>query len=485
MDREPKREQGILEQQLTRRRLLQLGGGVGVAAIAAACGSTATSPSPSVAAAPSSAATAAASSIVPVASAGAAASAAASAAPDFSGVTIRAQVGISEVPILQKIGPDWEALTGGKIITDFTAFPERALKLASIVATQDPTDDIVYAWEGYVGKFGSALYEDIGPLLGDTSDFVPGTLKALSLNGTLYAAPLFTFVEFLMYNKKLYTQAGLDPNSPPTTWAEAYANSGKLTQGKIYPYALNWLGGPFWAYTWYLFWLNSTPTRLVSEDHTQVLFGNSDGLAAFQSILDGYKAGFYDPNALTGQSDLDDNALFRQGLTTQINAGPDVWAAIQSGSASAGVKIAPADLGVAIVPGITAGTSGTINGFEGLGLNKYAKQGKQRDAAVHFIKYMTSPDVQKKMMLNLGADSLPSSRVSVLNDPSIQSQFSIGPILAKQGGFTSARYSTPYDLTPAFDTAIRSMFKGTTTPQQTLDACVKQCQQIIAKYLSS
>jgi multiple sugar transport system substrate-binding protein len=162
--------------------------------------------------------------------------------------------------------------------------------------------------------------------------------------------------------------------------------------------------------------------------------------------------------------------------------GPDVWSEIQSGDASAGVNIAASDVGVAIVPGIQPGTSGTINGFEGLGINKFSKQ---KQAALHFINYMTSPDVQKKIMLELGKDSLPSSRQSVLNDPGVQSQYPIAGDLAKQGSYTALRYSAPFDLSPAFDSAIRDMFGGNATPQQARDECVMQCEQIIAKYLSA
>lgn len=401
---------------------------------------------------------------------------------DFSGITLRAEVGSSEVPIFNAIGPDWEALTGAKLQTDFTAFNERALKLATMVATQDPTYDVIYAWEGYVQKFGTNLYDDMNPLLGDTSDFLPGTLQALTINGALCGAPLFNFVWFLLYNKKMFQAAGINTSQFPTTWSQLYALAPKLTNGQIYPMSVGWYGGPFYAYTYFLMWLNSTPTRVLSEDHTSVMFGNDDGLAAFQSIYDGYKANFFDPNGLSSQSDLDTQTIFKQGNTAMCFAGPDVWSEIQSGDASTGVNIAPTDVGVAIVPGIQPATSGTINGFEGLGINRFSKQ---KDAALHFINYMTSPEVQRKIMLELGKDSLPSSRSSVLTDPSVQSQYPIAGALAQQGSFTALRYSAPFDLTPAFDSAIRDMFSGNASPQQARDECVSQCEQIIAKYLSS
>lgn len=67
--------------------------------------------------------------------------------------------------------------------------------------------------------------------------YVPAGLKAVTVNGTLYGLPFMNFLSGLLYNKKLFAAAGLNPSKPPTTAQELYADAVKLTKvskgGKI------------------------------------------------------------------------------------------------------------------------------------------------------------------------------------------------------------------------------------------------------------
>ena len=56
------------------------------------------------------------------------------------------------------------------------------------------------------------------------SEFLPGALLSVRKNGAgegpVYGIPTNNEVMFLLYNKALFTKAGLDPNKPPQTWDE-------------------------------------------------------------------------------------------------------------------------------------------------------------------------------------------------------------------------------------------------------------------------
>jgi multiple sugar transport system substrate-binding protein len=56
-----------------------------------------------------------------------------------------------------------------------------------------------------------------------------GVVAAASINGTLYGIPNEIDVYALNYNKRLFEEAGLDPNAPPKTWDEFLAAAEKLT----------------------------------------------------------------------------------------------------------------------------------------------------------------------------------------------------------------------------------------------------------------
>jgi sn-glycerol 3-phosphate transport system substrate-binding protein len=57
----------------------------------------------------------------------------------------------------------------------------------------------------------------------DTSDFVERTLKYYEVEGTQWALPFNVSNPVLLYNRKAFVTAGLDPDSPPTTLEELRA----------------------------------------------------------------------------------------------------------------------------------------------------------------------------------------------------------------------------------------------------------------------
>src|SRR5690348_16074848 len=48
--------------------------------------------------------------------------------------------------------------------------------------------------------------------------------------GQIIALPKGAYAQALHYNRKLFSQAGLDPNKPPTTWAQLRADARQITQ---------------------------------------------------------------------------------------------------------------------------------------------------------------------------------------------------------------------------------------------------------------
>lgn len=62
-------------------------------------------------------------------------------------------------------------------------------------------DDYVEGWEG-------------------KEDFMESALSLGNINGTQYGIPVIADPRILLYNKAMFEEAGLDPDSPPTTWEE-------------------------------------------------------------------------------------------------------------------------------------------------------------------------------------------------------------------------------------------------------------------------
>lgn len=64
------------------------------------------------------------------------------------------------------------------------------------------------------------------------NDYYPDALAAHSMDGTVYAAPLYLTPPVLFYNRELFKEAGLDPEKPPKTYDEMMGMAEKLSQLK-------------------------------------------------------------------------------------------------------------------------------------------------------------------------------------------------------------------------------------------------------------
>ncbi len=90
----------------------------------------------------------------------------------------------------------------------------------------------------------------------DSSQFWPFTWQEATYEGEVYGIPFETDLRVLFWNKQLFQEAGLDPNSPPETWDELLEYADKLdvknedgTYKRIGFFPL-WNAGPdFWSYT--------------------------------------------------------------------------------------------------------------------------------------------------------------------------------------------------------------------------------------------
>jgi multiple sugar transport system substrate-binding protein len=57
----------------------------------------------------------------------------------------------------------------------------------------------------------------------------PGHLKLATINGHYYGLPYLADLSVLWYNKKLFKEAGLNPDAPPANYAEIVADSAKIS----------------------------------------------------------------------------------------------------------------------------------------------------------------------------------------------------------------------------------------------------------------
>src|SRR5580692_1404945 len=61
-------------------------------------------------------------------------------------------------------------------------------------------------------------------------DIVPSAMAAVTAGKTLYGLPTSNYTQGLIINRKLFTEAGLNPDQPPTTWAQVEQDAKAITK---------------------------------------------------------------------------------------------------------------------------------------------------------------------------------------------------------------------------------------------------------------
>jgi ABC-type glycerol-3-phosphate transport system substrate-binding protein len=401
------------------------------------------------------------------------------AAASFAGITLNVACNPTDVQAATAAGKLWGAKTGATVNAVVVPYAERATDYATMIVSKDPHYDVLFASVDFVSNFGDRIYDDLGDLGGQTKDLIPAALGQLSKGGKLFAAPLFADMEFFIYNKADLKDAGIDETSLPTTWDEMFALAPKLnTSGRaanVTP--LNTIGTAYW-----IAFYNSLGGKMFNEDKTELMFDNDMSLKTWQTFEKGFQTKFFDIAAANAVGDADTQLLFNQNLgATEINT-VGFWAQALSDDPQYKVKIKKEDVGVMIMPGIDAGTSGSVIVSEGFGVNKF---GKHKDAALDFVKYISAPEFQKQLVLGKAGTILPPSSISVSADPEVVAAFPIAPLLVEQAKHQLTwPGNAPYDWNSAFTLGFTNLSKGKWTAQQAQDETVKAVQKLIVSYVA-
>ncbi len=253
--------------------------------------------------------------------------------------------------------------------------------------------DVFYTLPGsYLGAFvDGGMVEPITADLaadgwGDT--IMDSALARVAYGDDIYAVPIDVDATVVWYNKALFTEKGW---KTPKTAAEFTALCEKIKNDGIVPIALG--NKDQWPST---FWFQYPMLRLVDTGIVDAFnAGDSsasfypEGVAAFQVIADLAKAGYF-PKGVNGISAGEANMLFLNSQAAMVLNG--TW---QIGMAAD----APDDfeLGYFAFPTFANGKADQTDVIAGVAACfAIAKDTPNRDAAILFLKHMTSKEVAAK-----------------------------------------------------------------------------------------
>jgi multiple sugar transport system substrate-binding protein len=216
-----------------------------------------------------------------------------------------------------------------------------------------------------------------------------GPIAAATVGGKKYGLPFIMDLSVWVYNKDLFTKAGLDPSKGPATLAEYQADADAIQKLALKDtYGTEMPGQCFGCevFTWW-------PS--IWADGQQVM--NADGTAATLNTDEAKKV-YAIQNALvkdTNPSDKSETgatwiAGFQKG---QIGIQPFPGSALSSIPASVNYGVAP-------IAGVTAGGQSTFVGGDGIGLTSGTKHA---DQAWNFLAWTMNDYAQTEIVAkNLG-----------------------------------------------------------------------------------
>jgi len=371
--------------------------------------------------------------------------------------------------------PQFEKETGIKV--EFVELSQTNLhtRLATIFATGSAATDLVWTWIAWTAEFANAGYiEDITDWLTpeEWDAFLPAALNCITYKGRRYGIPKFYSVRSFFYNKKMFREAGLDPNKPPLIWDDFVDCAKKTTNkeaekwGVLHDYGSN-------TSLLILFQEHLVLTGgRITDDEDNIIFNSDEGVLALEKIVELNKLGVVDPASFG----IGEGPVKRSRWIQGNDAMEWGWAADYNLSNTSKQSKIAGEVGAALIPSIV--TSGALTGSEGYAISKFSKN---KEAAFEFLKFMSRPEIQKDMTIRTGWYPVVQS---VFYDNEAREKNPLINVVIEQVKFPTYRFGAPYatELTDVLAPELLLAIKGEKPPKQALDDAAKAAEAILKYY---
>ncbi len=295
-------------------------------------------------------------------------------------------------PIHEKYIAEWESKNEGWKVKPEVVGWEQCQDKATTLAVAGTPVAMAYVGSRTLKEFAqNELIVPVPMTDEEKASYYPNIVDTVTFDDTQWGVPIAFSTKALYWNKDLFKQAGLDPETPPKTWAEEieFAKQIKEKTG-IAGYGLP-------AKTFdntmhqFMHWVYTNNGRVIDGD--TIVMDSPEVLAALQAYKD------ITPYSVEGATAYEQNeirAIFLDGKVGMIQAG--------SGAAYR-LKDTQINWGVAPLPqGPSAKGEGTLLITDSLAI--FSGSGVE-EKAIEFAKYITSTDIQHEYELQGGAGLTP------------------------------------------------------------------------------
>ncbi|AMM23119.1 ABC transporter substrate-binding protein [Variovorax sp. PAMC 28711] len=291
--------------------------------------------------------------------------------------------------------------------------------------------------------------------------------------GKTWGIPFQRSTVVMYWNKEAFKEAGLDPNKPPTNWAELKEAATKLTKkdasGKVTQWGVQIpsSGFPYW-----LFQTLTTPNDaiLANDTGTQVKFDDPKVVEALQTWVDLGKAGIHPPGVVewgtTPKDFFEKKAAIIYTTTGNLT------------NIKANAKF---DFGVGMIPGNKRKGSPTGGG------NFYIFKKStpaQQEAAFKFIKWVTQPERAAQWSMDTGYVAVSQAAYDTPTLKKYGADFPAALVARDQLPVSVAEFSTHENqrVTKALNDGLQAALTGTKPAGQAMQDAQKEADRILRSY---
>jgi multiple sugar transport system substrate-binding protein len=258
--------------------------------------------------------------------------------------------------------------------------------------------DLFYFNEGFADWIELGMLKDLsGYVTADVrADFLPGTLEQYAVDGSQYGIPVDARATALIYNKRLFTEAGLDPAKPPQDMDTFLEYAKALTKPEKNQYGFGMVANQASDIQVWIQLGTFIPAwngQFVNADFTKATINEKEAVAALQFWVDLYTKHKVVPGSAITDSDSEMLSQFSSENTAMVTTGPWIFGYVNNINPD---FLKRGDVGVALNPAhdkrgsVLFGTSISM-----------ASNTEHPDECWAFIEWFTSTDVMARFSRSL------------------------------------------------------------------------------------
>ncbi|MGB0660002.1 MAG: ABC transporter substrate-binding protein [Mangrovicoccus sp.] len=325
-------------------------------------------------------------------------------------------------------------------------------------------EDLIVPFDDYAGEDGQAWIDG----------FYPAFMENSQTGGKTWGIPFQRSTPVLYWNKEAFEAASLDPNTPPTSWAEMVEMGKALTKRDDSGNVTQWgvripsQGFPYWLFQGFT---TQNDAILANAAGNQTNFDDPKVVEALDFMI-----------SLSQEHEIMAPGLIEWGATPKaFFEGQTAMMWTTTGNLTNVRKNAPFEFGVAMLP------AGERYGAPTGGGNFYLFNGSSDEelkASVEFIKWITAPEQSAKWTIATGYVAPRPETWETETMKAYTADFPQALVARDQLEFAVAELSTYENqrVTQIFNSALEAAITGQKSAEEALAEAQKEAERILEIY---